>query len=106
MVAAYICNVNYRFAESALIDEFSIYTIIFLLISGDIIRLFFKLKTLYVFIISMLSMLIVTIVELFINSSLHNLLPFEILTGFPYVAVFPTIGYVLSSYLRKTSISK
>jgi hypothetical protein len=106
VIAAYIHNAGYFFAETALIDEFSLYTVVFLLITGAAIEYLCKLGTMIIFILSMLSMLIVTVVELALNSNAHNLLPFEVLTGYPYVAIFPTIGYALSAYVRNTLISK
>lgn len=99
--AAYIHNTNYKFTSTSVIDEFSVYTIILLLISGFIIRGICDFKALFVFIVSFLSMIVVAIIEISINKYTHNLLPFEVLICCPYVAIFPTTSYAISIYVIK-----
>lgn len=101
ILAAVIHNPNYKFANSAAIDEFSIYTMIMLLLSGIIVGYVSNLSILFYFITTIFSMSILTFVELVCNKYLHNLLPFEIITGYPYVAMYVVIGVYVSRFLRK-----
>lgn len=99
--AAFFKNSSYEFGKSAAITEFSGHTIILLILSGLIMGYLSKLSLLFIFLTTITTMGILTFVELAINKYLHSLLPFEAITGWPYVAVYVVIGAYISRFLHK-----
>ncbi len=104
--AAFLNNSSYQFGKSAVITEFSGYTITLLILSGLIMGYLSDLSLLFIFFTTITTMGTLAFAELAINKYLHSLLPFEAITGWPYVAVYVVIGAYVSRFLQKINGKK